>query len=85
VQTRKACIVSMDYKIKNKDETPDLQPLNESERDCEKVKELLEITLGWDKEDVKTFNDKSIHLMNLSDKIDNHIKELKITARQTAK
>jgi hypothetical protein len=48
VQTTKACIVSMEYKNKNKDGTPTLAPLGEMYSDAEKVKQLIENTLGWD-------------------------------------
>ena len=48
VQTTKACIVSMEYTNKNKDGTPKLAPLGEMYSDAEKVKQLLENTLGWD-------------------------------------
>ena len=44
----KACIVSMDYTIKNDDKTPILKPLNESYGDAKKVNQLLVETLGWD-------------------------------------
>jgi hypothetical protein len=85
VQTIKACIVSMEYKIKNNDGKKEVATLAESYSDAEKVKHLFENTLGWDKDDVKTFQDKAIHLKNLSDKIDDHIMELKITAKISAK
>jgi hypothetical protein len=52
VQIMKACIVSMEYTIKNNDGTPKLQHLSEMYSDGEKVKQLFECTLGWDKKDV---------------------------------
>ena len=57
VHTMKACIVSMKYTdtIKKDDGTPKLKELAESYDAGEKVKQLLENTLGWDTEDVSTF------------------------------
>ena len=78
--------MSMKYTYKNKDGTPKLDKLDESYDAGDKVYDLLKNTLGWDKEDVLTFKDNAAAQMkNLYGKIDNHIKELKITARQNAK
>jgi hypothetical protein len=57
VHTMKLCIVSMEYKIKNKDKTPNLRQLNESYKDAEKVRDLFETTLGWDLNDITKFYD----------------------------
>ena len=48
----KACIVSMEYTIKNNDRTPNLPPLDKMYSDGEKLKKLLENTLRWEKNDV---------------------------------
>ena len=56
VHTTKACIVSMEYKIRNNNEvTQKFKPLGESYKDAQKVERLLKFTLGWDKEDVISF------------------------------
>ena len=55
VLTMKACIVSMEYKIKNKDNTPELKLLAKSYKDAEKVLKLFFDTLKWHKDDVITF------------------------------
>jgi len=55
VHTMKACIVSMEYAIKNNDGKKEVTTLAESYKDAEKVKQLFENTLGWDKDDVSTF------------------------------
>ena len=55
LQSVKACIVSMEYTTKNADGTPLLAPLVEMYSDGEKVKQLFENTLGWDKDDISTF------------------------------
>ena len=55
LQSVKACIVSMEYTTKNADGTPKLAPLVEMYSDGEKVKQLFENTLGWDKGDIKQF------------------------------
>jgi hypothetical protein len=52
VQTMKACIVSMEYTIKNNDGTPKLPELSKMYSDGEKVKQLFQYSLGWDKDDV---------------------------------
>jgi hypothetical protein len=49
----KACIVSMKYEIKNTDGKQEVATLAESYKDAEKVKQLFETTLGWDKDDIK--------------------------------
>jgi hypothetical protein len=51
----KACIVSMEYAIKNNDGKKEVDTLAESYKDAEKVKQLFESTLGWDKDDISTF------------------------------
>jgi hypothetical protein len=48
LHTTKACIVSMEYSIKNEDKTPKLDPLSLSNDDAEKVNRLFTKTLGWD-------------------------------------
>jgi hypothetical protein len=55
LHTMKACIVSMEYAIKNSDATVSNVPLGESYKDADKVKQLFEKTLGWDQDDVSTF------------------------------
>ena len=45
--TMKACIVSMEYKIKNTDGKKELKTLCESYGDAEKVNRLFTDTLGW--------------------------------------
>ena len=55
----KACIVSMEYSIKNKDEAPKVKQLHDSYSDAQKVNYLLTDTLRWDKDDVKIFKDTS--------------------------
>ena len=55
VHTTKACIVSMEYKIKKNEETLRFNPLGESYKDAEKVERLLKFTLGWDKDDLISF------------------------------
>jgi hypothetical protein len=61
----KACIVSMEYNIKNRDLTPKIKPLDESYGDAEKVYKLLTETLGWEKRDVITFKDGRYTMRNL--------------------
>jgi hypothetical protein len=51
----KACIVSMEYAIKNNDGKKEVDKLAESYKDAEKVKQLFENTLGWDKDDISIF------------------------------
>jgi hypothetical protein len=80
IKTMKACIVSMEYKIKNNDGKKEVAPLGESYTDAKKVRKLFENTLGWNKDDVITFKDKMLHMKNLYNKIDNHIKNLKTIA-----
>ena len=82
VNTMKACIVGMQYKIKNNDEekTPKLDLLAESHSDAEKVKKLLEETLGWQSDDIETFKDSSTGIKNVYNKINNRIQNLKILA-----
>ena len=78
----------MKYKntIKNEDGTPKLKELAESYDDGDKVQHLLKNTLGWDKEDVSTFQDNAaVHMKNLYGKIDIEIKELRTTAKRNAK
>jgi hypothetical protein len=48
VYTMKACIVGMEYKIKNRDNTPNLKQLSQSYADAEKVNKLFMNTLRWD-------------------------------------
>jgi hypothetical protein len=59
VHSMKACVVSMEYAdtIKKDDGTSKLDKLGESYKDAEKVKQLFEYTLGWNKKDIKTFKD----------------------------
>jgi hypothetical protein len=47
VRTMKACIVSMEYKIKNTDGKKEVPTLGESNKEAEKVNKLFENTLGW--------------------------------------
>jgi hypothetical protein len=75
----KACIVSMKYNIKNKDETPKIKPIDESYGDAEKVYQLLTETLGWDRDDVIIFTDKKSNMKNLYNKINKKIEDLKTT------
>jgi hypothetical protein len=51
----KACIVSMEYTNKNDNGTPKLPVLSEMYSDGEKVKQLFQYSLGWDKNDISTF------------------------------
>jgi hypothetical protein len=69
VKTMKACIVSMEYVVKNKDGTPKLPPMDENYRDAEKLKHLLTKTLGWDQEDVLTFKDEMFCINNIYEQI----------------
>ena len=85
VYTMSACIVSMEYKIKNEDGTPKSLPLGESYADAEKADNLLTKTLGWDRNDVWTFKDSKVGIKNIYDKIENEIKELKSSANRIAK
>ena len=73
VHTTKACIVSMEYKIKNKDEIEKVKPLNESYADAERVVRLFRETLGWHDDDVKTFRDSNVGIKNIYYKINKHI------------
>jgi hypothetical protein len=50
----KACIFSMEYKIKNNDNTPKLKELGESYKDGGKVYKLFKNTLGWQEDDIIT-------------------------------
>ena len=52
IHTMKACIVSMEYTNKNNDGTPKLPELSKMYSDGEKVKQLFQYSLGWDKDDV---------------------------------
>ena len=81
----KACIVSMEYKIKNFDNTPQMNLLAQSYADAEKVSQLLLNTLKWPKDDVITFKDSNVSIVNIHNKIDNHIKDLKSAAKIVAK
>ena len=85
VQNMKACIVSMEYKIKNLDNTPQLKVLGQSYADAEKVSQLFLNTLKWPKDDVITFKDSYVSITNIHNKIDNHIKDLKSAAKIYAK
>jgi hypothetical protein len=42
-----------------------LKPLNESYADAEKVNQLFKNTLGWDKDDVITFKDAGVGIINI--------------------
>jgi hypothetical protein len=55
VHEMKACIVSMEYKIKNLDNTPQLKVLGQSYADAEKVSQLFLNTLKWEEDDVVKF------------------------------
>jgi hypothetical protein len=55
VHSMKACIVSMEYKIKNADNTPKLNLLAQSYADADKVTDLFCDTLKWHKKDVIRF------------------------------
>jgi hypothetical protein len=86
VQNMKACIVSMEYKIKNEENnTPQLNQLAQSYADAEKVSQLFLNTLKWPKDDVITFKDSYVSITNIHNKIDNHIKDLKSAAKIDAK
>ena len=86
VQNMKACIVSMEYKIKNEKKiTPQLKQLAQSYADAEKVSQLFLSTLKWPKDDVITFKDQDVKIKNIHNKIDNHIKDLKSAAKIYAK
>jgi hypothetical protein len=69
----KACIVSMEYKIKNNDGKKEVATLGESNKDAEKVKKLFESTLGWQSNNISTFKDSSVGIMNVYDKINERI------------
>ena len=73
VHTMKACIVSMEYKIKNNDGKQEVATLAESYKDAEKMKQLFENTLGWDKDDVYTFKDSKVGIKKAYNNINNKI------------
>ena len=43
--------------------------MSSSHLDAERVRMLLEETLGWHRDDIEIFEDKTVHLKNLYDKI----------------
>jgi hypothetical protein len=55
VHTMKACIVGMEYMIKNSEKPSNLKQLGQSYADAEKVYQLFMNTLRWHKDDVRKF------------------------------